>query len=63
RAALDVLGSDEGLVRWSEPQRRVSPGQSAVFYDVDGDVVLGGGVVSSPSARPGRDGQTVTDRA
>jgi len=63
RAEIDVIGSDEVLVRWSEPQRRVSPGQSAVFYDVDGDVVLGGGVVSSPSARPGRDGQTVTDRA
>ena len=63
RAEIDVIGSDEVLVRWSEPQRRVSPGQSAVFYDVEGDVVLGGGVVSSPSARPGRDGQTVTDRA
>jgi tRNA-specific 2-thiouridylase len=30
-------------VRWREPQRRVAPGQSAVFYD--GDEVLGGGIV------------------
>ncbi len=29
------------VVRWLEPQRRVAPGQSVVFYD--GDEVLGGG--------------------
>jgi tRNA-specific 2-thiouridylase len=31
-------------VHWAEPQRRVAPGQSLVLYD--GEVVLGGGVVS-----------------
>ena len=30
-------------VGWREPQRRVAPGQSVVFYD--GDTVLGGGTI------------------
>lgn len=62
RADIDVDRYGRVLVRWREPQRRVSPGQSAVFYDEAGQLVLGGGVVSSASARPGRDGQTVIDR-
>ncbi|NDH47049.1 MAG: hypothetical protein EBX99_04245, partial [Acidimicrobiia bacterium] len=49
------------VVRWHAPQRRISPGQSAVFYDEAGEVVLGGGVVSSPNVRPGRDGHTNID--
>ena len=35
-----------GVVRWSEPQRRVAPGQSVVLYR--GDEVLGGGVAATP---------------
>jgi tRNA-specific 2-thiouridylase len=31
-------------VRWAEPQRRVSPGQSVVFYDHTDTYVLGGGI-------------------
>lgn len=31
---------------WSEPQRRIAPGQSIVLYD--GDCVLGGGIVRRP---------------
>ncbi|MEI8237914.1 MAG: tRNA 2-thiouridine(34) synthase MnmA [Actinomycetota bacterium] len=31
-------------VRWHEPQRRVAPGQSVVFYDPTDTFVLGGGV-------------------
>ncbi len=32
--------TDRGELLWSEPQRRVAPGQMVVFYD--GDVVVGG---------------------
>jgi tRNA-specific 2-thiouridylase len=31
-------------VQWDEPQRRVAPGQSVVFYTEDDTVVLGGGI-------------------
>lgn len=48
-ATLEVDGDarrdhDPMLVRWQEPQRRVAPGQSVVFYDVDDRCVLGGGL-------------------
>jgi tRNA-specific 2-thiouridylase len=43
RPATLTLARDTVTVEWDEPQRRVAPGQSAVFYD--GDVVLGGGLV------------------
>jgi tRNA-uridine 2-sulfurtransferase len=48
---LDCPG---GEIRWQEPQRRVSPGQSAVFYDLGDRHVLGGGVViRGPEAMAG----------
>ena len=34
------------LVRWDEPQRRVAPGQSVVFYDPTDSYVLGGGLAA-----------------
>ena len=40
-ARLERAGEDEVLVTFDEPQRAVTPGQAAVFYD--GDVVVGGG--------------------
>jgi len=40
-ATLAPAGSDEVLATFDEPQRAVTPGQSAVFYD--GDEVVGGG--------------------
>ncbi len=40
-ATLEAIGESEAQVRFHVPQRAVTPGQAAVFYD--GDVVLGGG--------------------
>ena len=44
RAVLRLHG-EGATVEWSRPQRRVSPGQTVVFYDADDTVVLGGGIV------------------
>jgi len=40
-AMIERSGEDEILVTFDEPQRAITPGQAAVFYD--GDVVVGGG--------------------
>ena len=40
-ATLEPASTDEVIVTFDEPQRAVTPGQSAVFYD--GDEVVGGG--------------------
>ena len=40
-ATLEPTGADEVLATFDAPQRAVTPGQSAVFYD--GDEVVGGG--------------------
>lgn len=42
-AVLTPLGEDRLLVRFSEPQRAITPGQSVVFYQ--GDYVAGGGII------------------
>jgi len=43
-ATIERAGTDEILVRFDEPQRAITPGQAAVFYD--GDMVVGGGWIS-----------------
>jgi tRNA-uridine 2-sulfurtransferase len=44
-ATLHPTGSaDRVEVRFDEPQRAVTPGQAAVFYD--GELVLGGGWIA-----------------
>ena len=40
-ATLEPVGTDEVIATFDEPQRAVTPGQSAVFYE--GDEVVGGG--------------------
>jgi len=44
-AEIGEKGDGRVLVRFHEPQRAVTPGQSAVFYR--GDEVLGGGIIMS----------------
>jgi tRNA-uridine 2-sulfurtransferase len=40
-AWIEKIGEDEVLATFDEPQRAITPGQAAVFYD--GEVVVGGG--------------------
>jgi len=43
-ATIEKSGGDEVLVTFDEPQRAITPGQAAVFYD--GDIVVGGGWIA-----------------
>jgi len=43
-AVIEKTGDDEIMVTFDEPQRAVTPGQAAVFYD--DDVVVGGGWIA-----------------
>jgi tRNA-specific 2-thiouridylase len=44
-ASLSLMQDEKVRVEYDEPQWAPAPGQSAVFYD--GDVVIGGGVIST----------------
>ena len=43
-ATVEAVGADEAVVTFDQPQRAITPGQAAVFYD--GDVVVGGGWIA-----------------
>ena len=43
-AVVEKTGADEIVVTFDEPQRAITPGQAAVFYDCD--TVVGGGWIS-----------------
>jgi len=45
-AAITKTGDDSVSVRLDEPKSAVTPGQAAVFYDMDNEYVLGGGIIS-----------------
>jgi len=46
-ALIEAGGPDEVRVTFDEPQRALTPGQAAVFYD--GDTVVGGGWIEGSS--------------
>ena len=46
---IEASGPDEVTVTFDEPQRAITPGQAAVFYD--GDVVVGGGWIADATAQ------------
>ncbi|MGE5205721.1 MAG: tRNA 2-thiouridine(34) synthase MnmA [Chlamydiota bacterium] len=43
-ATVEAVGANEAVVTFDQPQRAITPGQAAVFYD--GDVVVGGGWIA-----------------
>jgi tRNA-specific 2-thiouridylase len=47
-AIIEATEPDQILVTFDEPQRAITPGQAAIFYD--GDVVVGGGWIETNSA-------------
>jgi len=48
-ATIECAGTDGILVTFDEPQRAITPGQAAVFYD--GEVVVGGGWIQGSDSR------------
>lgn len=47
-ATVEVIDPRSVRIVWTEPQRRVAPGQSVVLYDLDDRCVLGGGIAVRP---------------
>lgn len=45
-ATVVPIGEDKARVIFDEPQRAITPGQAVVFYETDGDFVVGGGIIT-----------------
>jgi tRNA-specific 2-thiouridylase len=43
-AVMEKIGEDEVLITFDQPQRAITPGQAAVFYDAE--IVVGGGWIT-----------------
>ncbi|MDR3247602.1 MAG: tRNA 2-thiouridine(34) synthase MnmA, partial [Treponema sp.] len=54
-ATAEQIGEDTIRIEFDEPQRAITPGQAAVMYD--GDLVVGGGIIASPSPQDGSTAQ------
>jgi tRNA-specific 2-thiouridylase len=52
-AVVTPMGDDRVHVKFDQPQRAITPGQSVVFYD--GDVVVGGGIILKSDGYKWRD--------
>ncbi len=44
-ASVYLLDNERAKVVFDKPQRAITPGQAVVFYEPDGDTVIGGGII------------------
>ena len=50
-ATVEILSTRSLRIHWSEPQRRIAPGQSIVLYNTINSFVLAGGIACPDSAK------------
>jgi tRNA-specific 2-thiouridylase len=50
-ATVEILGPDSLRIHWTQPQRRIAPGQSIVLYNTINSYVLAGGIACPDSEK------------